>query len=80
MDNIDPKLKEAYQRVMGTTVAPSTSPPAAVINETSKPIINNEGMPLIKKILIALLGLIVVLGYTLFWVIIFHIKVPYLPF
>jgi uncharacterized membrane protein len=37
LSNLDPKLKEAYERIMGTAVAPQTQTPAAVVQPKTAP-------------------------------------------
>jgi hypothetical protein len=50
--NLDPKLKETYERVMGTSFAPTTPPPTqtrpvqtTVVQEPQPPIIAQQVMP-----------------------------------
>ncbi len=74
--DVDPKLKEAYEKVMGKPISPnlvnqqtSREVNHAVINE-------NKGIKM-KVILISLIILAAVVGYTIFWIYYFHVSIPF---
>lgn len=115
---LDPKLKETYERVMGTGINPSTKPQGAASapqrmsqpqtfvpkpfqpiqqmtqQQPFKPIQPQPGAQPIQRpqtqnlkkknkiipILAGLGGIIFIVGYTFFWIKIFKLKIPFLPF
>jgi len=124
LSQLDPKLREAYQRVMGTTIpepaVPNQAPATAPLQPTPpvtqpQPVINPQAAPepaipqqptsnfvqmnstvaaipadqaqsgtVLKKksglmpVLFIIAGLIFIGIYTLFWVKIFNLQVPFL--
>lgn len=93
MPDLDPKLKEAYERVMGTAVngakpvAQQTPPP--VTNTAPQPVsspvpeVNLTPQAEDKKqsspVILVVVGIVFLLVYTLFWIKFFSIPLPFLP-
>lgn len=116
LNQLDPKLKETYERVMGTSARPTTVAPQPTIqNQTIQsqpiqpqpipqpleparpqpiaqsqpvkiqPIQKPQTQNLKKKnkmlpIFLALGGIIFLIVYAFFWIRIFNLKLPFLPF
>ncbi len=86
--NLDPQLRQTYERVMGTNVAsaptaaqpPASTPtPPASANETKIAAGDSKGTQL-SPILIGVAIVLFFAIYTLVWLKIFSIKIPFLPF
>lgn len=104
MSKLDPKLKEAYDRVMGTSITPPQppkpehqevqheelpqhQPTMATVNpapqNSSSPTSIHKAMGVKKKsgfspLILALLGLLFFVAYSIIWVKVFNFKVPFL--
>ena len=82
--NLDPKLKEAYERIMGAagpTTATANTP--HVQNDVPKPqtqvvTAKKRGGP--SFILIAIAVLLFFIIYTIIWAMFFKLEIPFLPF
>ena len=121
LNTLDPKLKETYERVMGTSSQPNVSQPITQKPTTQsqplqpqpfqpikpqpiqQPIQTSKATPFqtqptqtqpiqgpqtksIKKtnkmlpILLVLTGIVFLIGYTIIWLKIFNLNLPFLPF
>jgi hypothetical protein len=90
--NLDPQLKAAYERVMGTTVSPQASAqaaaPAAQIvtpassknNGDAKVVAGGAKSGGLSPILIGIAAILFFAIYTIVWLKVFKITVPFLPF
>lgn len=82
--NLDPNLKEAYNRVMGTAIPqPTVSNPAQTSADTAKSqtqIVTAKNRGKLSPILIVLAVVLFLIIYTIVWAMIFKIKIPFLPF
>ncbi|MEM4271329.1 MAG: hypothetical protein QXO70_04530 [Candidatus Pacearchaeota archaeon] len=87
VSQLDPKLREAYERVMGTSI-PHSSPASTTVsthNETTSAPQNQNQVVIGKKkegpspILIAIALLLFFIIYTLIWIMVFGVKIPFLP-
>ncbi len=82
--NLDPKLKEAYERVMGTagpTTAAANIP--HVSNDVSKPqaqVVTAKKRGGFSPILLVLAIVLFFIIYTIIWAVVFKLKIPFLPF
>jgi len=96
LSHLDPKLKEAYERVMGTTIpaqaqtpspAPTTTPapfptvsaPTPVQEPQSQMVVNKKKVVGLSPILVAVAVILFFLAYTIIWIKVFNLKVPFLP-
>lgn len=70
---LDPKLKEAYERVMGTPV--STTEKAG----NSPQVVSFRKKAGSLPILLPLIGVLFFIIYTLIWVKVLNLKVPFIP-
>lgn len=81
--NLDPNLKEAYNRVMGTTVPqPTVSNPAQTPTaDTSKAqtqIVTAKNRGKLSPIFIVIAVILFFIVYAIIWAIIFKLKLPFL--
>jgi len=87
---LDPKIREQYERVMGTAIPQASAQPAQPLGTTTPPQPQTNFaappvMPMKKKgssimpVLFAIVGIIFLIIYTLFWTKIFNVKLPFLP-
>ncbi|MBI2031936.1 MAG: hypothetical protein HYT08_04960 [Candidatus Levybacteria bacterium] len=87
LTQLDPKLKEAYERVMGTSVPPPApaATPAPIHQEpqsapqTSNQVVVNKKRGGLSPVLIAIAIILFFTIYTIVWVMVFGLKVPFLP-
>jgi len=88
LNQLDPKLKEAYERVMGTPVSSavrSSEPQAPPHQETqtspqfSTQVVINQKKKKLSPILIAASIILFFAVYTFFWIKVFNLKIPFLP-
>ena len=81
--NIDPNLKQAYERVMGTvTPQPAVSSPAQTSTDTSKSqtqVVTAKSRRRLSLILIVLAVVLFFIIYTIIWAMVFKLKIPFLP-
>ena len=94
LSHLDPKLREAYERVMGTSAPAQSQTPAVSIippnpaqtvttpvqtqgNSQSQVIVNKKRMGL-SPILIAIAVILFFAVYTIIWIIVFGLKIPFL--
>ena len=83
--NLDPNLKEAYNRVMGTaipqpTVSNPAQTPTADTSKSQTQIVTAKNRGKLSPILIVLAVVLFLIIYTVIWVMIFKLKIPFLPF
>lgn len=83
--DLDPKQKEAYERVMGHTAAPqptvSVAPQPSV--SAAKPqtqVVTAKKKGGVSMILIVFAAVLFFIIYTVIWTMIFKLKIPFLPF
>ena len=88
LSHLDPQLKEAYERVMGTSVPVSNSvnTTPAFIPQASpvKPQVQNQVVVNKKKeglspILVGVAVILFFAAYTIIWVKVFNLKIPFIP-
>lgn len=93
LSHLDPKLKEAYERVMGTSVpapAQASSTPLASPSPTpavSTPVqeapqnqvVANKKKEGLSPILVGVAVILFFAAYTVIWIKVFNLKVPFLP-
>ena len=82
--NLDPNLKEAYEKVMGTaTPQPTVSTAPQPSGNTARPqaqVVTAKNRGKLSPILIAVAVILFLIIYTLVWVKVFNLKIPFLPF
>lgn len=92
LTQLDPKLREAYERVMGTS-APTqaqtsttliTPPNSAPVVSTPTPepqsqVVASKKREGISPILIAIAVILFFTVYSIIWIKVFNLKVPFLP-
>lgn len=71
--NLDPKLKEAYERVMGTPVNATDG-----ANKSSQ-VVSFRKKARSLSILLPLIAVLFFIIYTLIWIKVLHLKVPFIP-
>ncbi|OGH21537.1 MAG: hypothetical protein A2958_02295 [Candidatus Levybacteria bacterium RIFCSPLOWO2_01_FULL_38_13] len=76
--NLDPRLKETYEKVMGTTVSPLQSSPLETSSQASQKIVAVKKIGA-SPVLIAVSAVLFLLVYALVWIILFGLKLPFLP-
>lgn len=87
LSHLDPKLKEAYERVMGTSVpapAQALPSPAPVVStpvqETPQnQVVANKKREGLSPILVGVAVILFFAAYTIIWIKVFNLKVPFLP-
>ena len=86
--DLDPQLKATYERVMGTNVASAPSTAQLTVSAPTPPANSGETKVVaggststqLSPILIGVAVVLFFLIYTLIWLRIFSIKVPFSPF
>ena len=82
--NLDPNLKEAYEKVMGTaTPQPTVSTAPQPSGNTARPqaqVVTAKNRGKLSPILIAVAVILFLIIYTVIWTIVFKLKIPFLPF
>ncbi|OGH37725.1 MAG: hypothetical protein A3B44_00455 [Candidatus Levybacteria bacterium RIFCSPLOWO2_01_FULL_38_21] len=79
--DLDPKLKETYERVMGT-VTPTASNMPQASTDTPKPqtqVVTAKNRGRLSPILLAIVIVLFFIIYTFVWTIVFKLKLPFLP-
>ncbi len=80
---LDPKLKESYERVMGTagptTAAANTSPVSDNVPKSQTQVVTAKNRTRLSPILIVLAIVLFFIIYTIIWAIVFKLKLPFLP-
>jgi len=78
LSQLDPKLRAAYERVMGTPVATSQAPQlqSQPIAPPPQPVAAGKKNG-IMPVLFVLVGIVFIVIYTLFWTKIFNVKLPF---
>lgn len=88
LSHLDPKLKEAYERVMGTPIssfAPTASSSPAYeksqssFQPSSQMVVGGKTKGKLSPILIMIALILFFAVYTIMWIIVFDLKVPFLP-
>ena len=81
--NLDPNLRQAYDRVMGTaTPQPAVSSPAQTPTDTSKPqtqVVTAKNRGRLSPVLIVVAVVLFFIIYTVIWTMVFKLKLPFLP-
>ncbi|OGH14403.1 MAG: hypothetical protein A3H50_01265 [Candidatus Levybacteria bacterium RIFCSPLOWO2_02_FULL_37_10] len=82
--NLDPNLRQAYDRVMGTvTPQPAASSPAQVPTDTPKSqtqVVTAKKRGGFSPVLLVVAIFLFFVIYTVIWVMVFKLKIPFLPF
>ncbi len=81
--NLDPNLRQAYDRVMGTaTPQPATSNPPQAQVDTSRSqnqVVTAKKRGGLSPILIGIVVVLFFVVYTIIWAMVFKLKIPFLP-
>jgi len=80
--DLDPNLRQAYERVMGTAApaSPSTSQPSTDIPKEQTQVVTAKNRGGLSPVLLAIVILLFFVIYTLVWTMIFKLEIPFLPF
>ena len=83
--NLDPNLRQAYDRVMGTATpqpavasTPSQTPTATAQSQNQVVTAKKRGG--LSPILIGIVVVLFFAIYTIIWAMVFKLKIPFLPF
>lgn len=81
--NLDPNLRQAYDRVMGTTTPqPAVSSPAQTQADASRSqnqVVTAKKRGGLSPILIGIAVILFFVVYTIIWAMVFKLKIPFLP-
>ncbi len=82
--DLDPKQKEAYERVMGHTAAAqptvSSSPQPSVVAKPQAQVVTAKKKGGLSIVLVVIAIVLFFIVYTVIWTMIFKLKIPFLPF
>ncbi|MEK7502555.1 MAG: hypothetical protein AAB609_03440 [Patescibacteria group bacterium] len=82
--NLDPNLRQAYERVMGTadptTAAANTPRVSDNIPKPQTQVVTAKNRGRLSPILIVVAVFLFFIIYAIIWTMIFKLKIPFLPF
>ena len=82
--NLDPKLKEAYDRIMRTgapqPVVSNTPQPSANTAKPQAQVVTAKNRKGLSPILLAIVIILFFIIYTVIWTMVFKLKIPFSPF